>query len=50
MSGRIKLLKNGEPIAIDNDPPLGYEYESPSKFMTPYFEHFEYYFLLQLFR
>ena len=36
MAGRIKLLKNGVPIVIEDDPPLGYEYESPSKLIAPY--------------
>jgi hypothetical protein len=30
MSGRIKLLKNGEEIQHENMPELGYEYEVPS--------------------
>jgi len=32
MSGRIKLLKDGYPISMEDDPPLGYDYDaSPSK-------------------
>jgi len=32
MSGRIKLLKDGAPVNVDPDPPIGYDYDSPGKF------------------
>jgi Domain of unknown function (DUF305) len=32
MTGRIKLLKDGVPVSSDNEPPLGYEYDSISEF------------------
>lgn len=32
MSGRIKLLKDGQPIQEDDVPPLGYEYDNPKRY------------------
>lgn len=32
MSGRIKLLQNGLPLSEADDPPINYEYETPSEF------------------
>lgn len=32
MSGRIKLMSNGEMISPEDDPPLGYEYDQPGEF------------------
>jgi hypothetical protein len=32
MSGRIKLLKDGEPINPDNTPDLGYMYDETGEF------------------
>jgi Domain of unknown function (DUF305) len=32
MSGRIKFLKEGEPISTEDEPPLGYAYDEPGAF------------------
>lgn len=32
MSGRIKLLRDGAPVSDADDPPIPYEYQTPSEF------------------